>query len=221
MRSLAVLIPLAFFPQIGMAETYFSEIPIGTYKTVTVTTSEQCLELCYGDPQTCRGSIAMQPDITKSTIHCYLNDGLKAGSPFESTPPEPLDLYIALADFNNYRARNGLTRVKLNERLNAASMTHANDMAKHGMISHTGTDGSSHSDRVQLKGYDFSLAAENVATGQESWEKVFKAWQDSPGHNVNLLLPEVTDFGVALIYEPKTQYKYYWAMLVATPFNNP
>jgi len=126
---------------------------------------------------------------------------------------------IALADFNAYRAQMGLTPVKYDEKLNAASQLHAEDMARAGDASHTGTDGSSHSDRVQRQAYYFSIAAENVASGQKSWDKVFKAWQDSPGHNVNLLLPDVTDFGVALVYDPDSAYQTYWAMLVAAPLN--
>ena len=123
MRSLifliTTLIVLAFTAQSSLAETYSDEPPIGTYKTVIVPTADACTELCYADPKICRGSVAMQADITKPIIHCYLNDGLEQGSPFESTPPEPLDLNIALADFNNYRAENGLPYVKIDERLNA------------------------------------------------------------------------------------------------------
>ncbi len=196
---------------------WFSPEP-GTYKTITVSTAEECSAICNSDNK-CRGIQAYQPDVTKPDMQCYLNDGLSPGSTFTIQPPEPLDLDVALADFNAYRARHGLAPVKLEARLIAASEVHAQDLAAHGIAAHEGTDGSSHSDRVQRKGYYFSIAAENVATGQESWNKVFKAWQDSPGHNENLLLPEVTDFGIALVYEPTTTYANYWAMLVAAPLS--
>jgi uncharacterized protein YkwD len=126
---------------------------------------------------------------------------------------------IALSDLNNYRAQMGLAPVRLDAKLNAASQLHAEDMARAGDASHTGTDGSAHGDRVQRQAYYFSLAAENVASGQKSWEKVFRAWQESPGHNVNLLQPDVTDFGVALVYDPDSAYQTYWAMLVASPLD--
>ena len=188
----------------------------GTYKTAYVNSAEECSAICESDNK-CRGMQAYQPDITKPAMTCFLNDGLSPGSSFTIQPPEPLDLNIAVADLNAYRSRHGLNPVKLDARLTAASEVHAEDLATHGIASHTGTDGSSHSDRVQRKGYYFAIAAENVATGQQSWDKVFKAWQDSPGHNENLLLPEVTDFGVALVHEPTTTYANYWAMVVAAP----
>jgi len=76
-------------------------------------------------------------------------------------------------ELNIYRAQYGLSPVSLSEKLNQASEVHAKDLAQAGIISHTGTDGSGHGDRVQRQGYYFSIAGENVATGQKSWEKVF------------------------------------------------
>jgi uncharacterized protein YkwD len=95
----------------------------------------------------------------------------------------------------------------------------AGDLAKAGIISHRGTDGSSHGDRAHRVGYNFTIAGENVATGQKSWEQVFKAWQESPGHNENLLRPDVSEFGIALVYEPRTTYSTYWSMLIAEPMD--
>ncbi len=220
MRFLAIPLIFAISPQTGMAETFDDAPPPGTYRTVTVSDPAECAALCNNDSDTCRGAQSLQPDITVNHVICYLNDGLETGSPFEIKPPEPLQLDIAVADLNAYRAQYNLPPVRLNARLNAASQTHAEDMARHGMISHSGTDGSSHSDRVQRKGYVFSIAAENVASGQNSWEKVFKAWQESPGHNENLLRNDVEDFGVALVFEPTTRYKHYWAMLLASPLED-
>jgi len=217
MRYLAALMILAISPQAGAASAYTETAPPGTYKTVIVDSLEKCNVLCNEDLKTCRGSEAVQPDTTIDHIICYLNDGLNNSSSFAIQPPEPLDLEVAVADLNVYRAKYGLSPVRLNTLLNNASEIHAQDMASHGMISHSGTDGSTHSDRVQRSGYNFSIAAENVASGQESWSKVFKAWQDSPGHNENLLRNDVEDFGLALVFEPTTQYTHYWAMVLASP----
>jgi uncharacterized protein YkwD len=188
----------------------------GTYEEITVSSFDACTEICEADSN-CRGAVAEQPDTRYQIMHCRLNNGLGATPLFPSIPPEPLNQNIALADFNAYRARMGLSPVVLNDKLSAASRAHARDLADHGIISHTGTDGSGHGDRVQRQGYQFSIAAENVATGQKSWNRVFKAWQDSPGHNENLLRDDVTDFGIALVYEPRSNYETYWAMVVAAP----
>lgn len=190
----------------------------GTYSILSVRTSEECTALCSEDSK-CRGAVTYLPDITKDEAQCRLNDGFGENSPFPNTPPMPLDLDVALAEFNIYRAQNGLTPVRLNKKLNLASEVHAKDLAQAGIISHTGTDGSDHGDRVQRQGYYFTIAGENVATGQKSWEEVFQAWKDSPGHNENLLRDDVVDFGIALVYEPKTTYLTYWSMVVASPMD--
>lgn len=192
----------------------------GTYLETVVKSFDECTQLCEADKGTCRGAQSEQPDITKPLIICRLNNGFGAHPLFPSIPPEPLNINIAVADLNAYRSTYGLGPVVLNDKLTKASQVHAEDLAKHGIISHTGSDGSGHGDRVQRQGYYFSIAAENVATGQKSWEKVFKAWQNSPGHNENLLRNDVTDFGIALVYEPKTAYQTYWAMVVAAPLED-
>ncbi len=172
--------------------------------------------MCRADSQ-CRGAEAIQADTRYPVIQCMLNNGIGENSPVKLIPPPPLNFNIALADFNAYRASYGLQPLIYNHQLTAASLAHAHDLARRGIISHSGSDGSTHADRVQRQGYKYAIVAENIATGQQSWEEVFKAWQDSPGHNKNLLRPEVTEFGLALVYEPKTKFLTYWAMLVAAP----
>ena len=197
----------------------------GTYRTESVKSAAECTALCEADRDVCRGSMLME-QITvmggkrTSTMECRLNNGLSSTSPFEITPPTPLDLGTALAELNAYRAANGLGAVSLSEKLNTASQVHAKDLAKNGMAAHVGSDGSTHSERAQRQNYYFSIIAENVATGQKSWDQVFQAWKDSPGHNSNLLAEGVKDFGIALVYEPTTTYTTYWTMLVGTPLPN-
>lgn len=216
MRFLAIPFILVMTPLNGMAGTPFYEKPPGTYKEIDTTSIDACREACWAE-KGCKGVFTLQPDITFESYTCYLNDGLASGSPFEILPPDPLDIQIAVTDLNKYRAKFNLSAVSLDQKLVAASELHANDMAIHGIVSHTGTDGSAHTDRMQRTGYSYSIAGENVASGQSSWEKVFKAWQKSPGHNENLLMPEATNFGVALVYERTTEYHYYWAMIMAAP----
>ncbi len=191
----------------------------GTYRTEKVYSTSECTALCKADAKTCRGTITVQMDISKPEMLCRLNNGKGAQPAFPSTPPKPLNMDIALSDFNAYRAEMGLTPVRYSEKLNKASQLHAEDMARAGDASHTGTDGSTHGDRVQRQAYYFSIVGENVASGQKSWDKVFSAWQKSPGHNENLLRSDVSDFGLALVYDPDSAYQTYWAMLVASPLD--
>lgn len=221
-RSVLILSALISVSYAGLtsANPFLIDDDDGTYRTQNVTSPEQCQAICKAEEDICRGTIILQMDTSKPDMLCRLNNGKGVNPAFPPVAPAPFDIDLALSDFNQYRAENGLMPVKLSGKLNLASKVHAEDMMRAGEASHTGTDGSSHSDRVQLQAYYFSIVAENVAAGQKSWEKVFKAWQDSPDHNVNLLEKDVTDFGIALAYDPNSSYGSFWAMLVAAPLED-
>ena len=117
---------------------------------------------------------------------------------------------------NAYRASKGLKSLKINVKLVEAAKMHAKDLASHDRISHYGSDGSDPLVRVQRTGYPVHLAAENVGTGQVSLAEVFKGWQQSPGHNENLLLKNAKEMGIALIIDPDTEYKTFWTLVLGT-----
>lgn len=218
--GLLVTAGLAFAaPELGQNSLGSFDDDDGTYSVQSVTSLEACEALCKADSQTCRGTVIYQADVTKPEMQCRLNNGFGAKPIFPRTEPETLDYDRALADLNAYRISKNLPALTYDERLNRASEVHARDLASAGIISHTGTDGSGHGDRVQRQGYYFSIAGENVATGQMNWDDVFDAWKKSPGHNENLLRDDVSQFGLALVYEPTTTYSTYWAMLVANPLD--
>jgi len=127
-----------------------------------------------------------------------------------------LDADLALKLINDYRAANGLKPLRLDAKLTAAAKVHSRDLAKTDRISHYGSDGSSPWDRVKRAGYPAKIAAENVGTGQASLQEVIKGWEQSPGHNRNLLLPGAKDMGIALIADPKTEFKTFWTLVVGS-----
>jgi uncharacterized protein YkwD len=115
---------------------------------------------------------------------------------------------------NAYRKQKGLKPLKLNVALTEAAKAHSRDLAKWDRISHYGSDGSNPWDRVKRAGYNAKVAAENVGTGQASLEEVIKGWQASPGHNKNLLLADVEHMGIALVQDPRTEFKTFWTLVV-------
>jgi uncharacterized protein YkwD len=117
---------------------------------------------------------------------------------------------------NQYRKDNGLKPLKINAELTAAAKAHSRDLAKWDRISHYGSDGSNPWDRVKRTGYKPRLAAENVGTGQVSFDEVMKGWKKSPGHNKNLLLADAQQMGLALVYEPKTEFKSFWTLVIGS-----
>jgi len=128
-----------------------------------------------------------------------------------------LDADKALDAINAYRREKGLKPLKLNVELTNAAKAHSRDLAKWDRISHFGSDGSNPSDRVKREGYNARLAAENVGTGQATFEEVIKGWKTSPAHNKNLLLPDAQHAGIALIQDQKTEFKTFWTLVIGSP----
>ena len=118
---------------------------------------------------------------------------------------------------NQYRSEKGLKPLKLNATLTEAAKEHSRDLAKWDRISHYGSDGSNPWDRVKRTGYKARLAAENVGTGQVNFDEVMKGWKESPGHNKNLLLADAKEMGLALVQDPKTEFKSFWTLVIGAP----
>jgi uncharacterized protein YkwD len=125
-----------------------------------------------------------------------------------------LDADHARDVINKYRQASGLKPLKLNASLTEAAKAHSKDLAKWDRISHYGSDGSNPWDRVKRAGYNAKVAAENVGTGQVTIDEVLKGWKESPGHNKNLLLGDVEHMGIALVQDPKTEFKTFWTLVI-------
>jgi uncharacterized protein YkwD len=97
---------------------------------------------------------------------------------------------------NAERAKVGCSRVTVNATLTKAAQAHSEDMAAHQNMSHTGSDGSSPSDRITRAGYNWSTLGENVAYGYATPEKVMAGWMSSPGHKANILNCAFKEIGV-------------------------
>ncbi|OWZ23527.1 SCP-like extracellular protein [Phytophthora megakarya] len=111
---------------------------------------------------------------------------------------------------NRERSANGVAPLCMNSKLQNAAQGHSNDMAAKDYMSHTGSDGSTMSQRVQGAGYDRTAAGENVAAGQTSVEEVMKAWMASTRHRDNILRKKFTMFGCGYAYGDSSTYKHYW-----------
>lgn len=128
-----------------------------------------------------------------------------------------LDAEAARNLINAYRKKHGLRPLRLSAELTNAAKAHSRDLARWDRISHFGSDGSNPWDRVKRSGYDARLAAENVGTGQASIEEVMKGWRASPGHNKNLLMADAQHMGIALVQDPKTEFKTFWTLVLGSP----
>lgn len=167
-----------------------------------------------------------EPSLPRGVQMAKLDDKAPTGT-FENAPAgilsdrdyskTMLDAQMARDIINGYRKEKGLKPLKLSPELTEAAKAHARDLAKWDRISHYGSDGSNPWDRVKRTGYKARLTAENVGTGQIDFNEVMKGWKDSPGHNKNLLMSDADHMGVALVQDPKSEFKSFWTLVIGSP----
>jgi uncharacterized protein YkwD len=105
----------------------------------------------------------------------------------------------------------------LSEILGRAARIQADDMARHGSLSHSGSDGSTPAERATRAGYRWKLVGENIAAGQPAPEQVVAEWLESPGHCSNIMDPAYAEMGVAFAYEARSEKGVYWSQVFGTP----
>lgn len=116
---------------------------------------------------------------------------------------------------NEERKKYGLAPLCANQKLNDAAQRHSDDQAAHNFLDHTGTDGTSVSDRITQASYEWSEVAENVAAGQADVKSVMKSWMNSPGHRENIL-GDYTMFGTAYAYNADATVHHHWTQEFGT-----
>ncbi len=131
----------------------------------------------------------------------------------ESPSSNPLiDEVVRLT--NSYRSEHGLHPLTLNTQLSNSAQTHSQDMALNDFFSHTGSNGTTVSDRTQSAGYQSPYVGQNIAAGYFSAEEVVRGWMNSPGHRENILNPNYREIGVGYHYlendTGEINYNSYW-----------
>jgi uncharacterized protein YkwD len=130
----------------------------------------------------------------------------------EAAQPGTVDAEAAASLISQYRVDRGLKPLKLDPTLMKLAAEHAQRMAAMDRMSHTLPGEGSFSQRMAGGGFQASMAAENVAAGQKTLAQVFEAWRKSPGHNANMLLPNISLMGIALAIQPGGRYHTYWSL---------
>lgn len=190
-----------------------------TDTATTAKSSRQTTSSLGGDPAASRSGAGGQKtaalqDLAPKGTYDKAPPGALSDRDYTATS---LNAEMARDAINAYRKENGLKPLKLDVNLTNAAKGHSRDLAKWDRISHYGSDGSNPWDRVKRSGYNAKLAAENVGTGQIDFNEVLKGWKNSPGHNKNLLLGDAEHMGIALVNDPKTEFKTFWTLVLGTP----
>lgn len=119
---------------------------------------------------------------------------------------------------NADRATNGLHALAVDPLLVAAAQKKADDMAAKGYFAHVTPEGYQPWHFLELVGYRYEAAGENLAVNFDESEDVSKAWMDSPTHRENILRGQYTHVGIAVA---RGTYKGREATFVAQFFGRP
>lgn len=117
---------------------------------------------------------------------------------------------------NNARAQNGLPALSINPQLTVAAQGHSIDMACHGLLSHTGSDGSSVRERMSAAGYGGSYS-EEIIYGSGYPQTAFEWWMNDQVHRNAILNPRATEMGVGYAYVRQTAYGGYYTVDFGSP----
>jgi len=126
-----------------------------------------------------------------------------------------VDAAAAASMISGYRKNNGLGSVSIDPALMRLAAEQALAMASRDKLGHdvAGDFGR----RISGSGYDARSAYENVGAGYHTLAEAFSGWRGSPGHRANMLRRDVTQIGIASAYAPRSKYKVFWALILASP----
>lgn len=120
---------------------------------------------------------------------------------------------IVLPLINRLRASRGLSPLEADKAAMAAAADQANRMAKAGEMEHELRSEDKFAERMNRMGVRLQ-AAENIAEGQDSAERAFEAWVQSPKHLKNMLGP-YKGLGVAVSQNNASENRPYWSMVLS------
>jgi uncharacterized protein YkwD len=124
-----------------------------------------------------------------------------------------LDPAAAQSMISGYRANNGLGAVVLDPALMKLAEEQSRAMVSRDKLDHNAGKGF----QQRINGYNATVAVENVSAGYHTLAEAFSGWRDSPPHRANMLKSGVTRMGIAAVYSPRSKYKVFWTLILATP----
>ncbi len=127
-----------------------------------------------------------------------------------------------VAAVNELRMQHGLPAYTLEPSLSDVARAHSCDLAAHGSISHTSSDGRTLAERLGADAARWSWPSESIAAATADPAEVIALWLDEPldgWHRRNLLDPEQRVVGVGYCATPDdpSGNRVYWTMIVTRP----
>jgi uncharacterized protein YkwD len=144
----------------------------------------------------------------------------------ETPPPDPLnERLLAAVNVARAEARKcgdqhypAVPPLAWDVRVANAALLESEWMLQNNRFGHEWDTGELVWDRLELSGYRWSKADENIAAGFRTIEAAMQAWIDSPPHCVALMRADIVHVGVAVVPgRDDSDYLSYWTMALATP----
>ena len=124
-------------------------------------------------------------------------------------PPDEREAGRVFAAVNLERMRHGLTMLTRSRDLDAVAYRHALDLVAMGRLSHSSSDGRQLEHR--LAHLNWVWASENLARNkgfENPTAEAVSGWLMSPRHRVNMLRPDVSQTGIAVVRDPNSRFTY-------------
>ena len=157
--------------------------------------------------------------VLAAAMLCIFVPAASAACADEDKAPAPGTTGPALLPFihatdcvlDEVRQAQGLSPLKLDQRLMKAAYWHTVDMTTKDFFSHTGSDGKHVASRGRAQGYgdeaDTWMLGETLGWGETSMaspRQIVDAWLASPAHRPVVLNPEFRDVGIMIFAEAPT-----------------
>ena len=168
----------------------------------------------HGSSRPFRPQAALKPALLLTlvvTLALVAMIGLGAGGS-SADPSLDSEEQAFLTLINDYRAANGRAPLATDCRLHAAADWFANDMAidNYWASNHHDNEDPPRSPGERAAAFGFvAPVGENIAAGYTTAAFVFAAWQESSGHNSNML-GNYAAIGIGRAYDANAQYGWYW-----------
>jgi len=138
--------------------------------------------------------------VDKKLFNIILLSSLTVGTlvPVPRVKASEINTSNVLREVNVQRTRYDLKPLYLDGDLYLAATLKSKDMLNRNYFEHYAF-GLSPWDFINIQGYDFAVAGENLAMDFATSEGMVRAWMDSPAHRDNILNPQFEDIGIGVI----------------------
>lgn len=161
-----------------------------------------------------------KPEIKRTDVRTFY--GMPEGTEFIAPIDEAKEREL-LVMINHERRKLGMDTLLWQEDLARASRYHAFDLASQNYFDHNTYDRDG--DQLVEVGKTFKrirkfysathVNSENIAAGNQEVEATYQQWFTSTGHYKNMFNPGSRYAGIGFMYDPNSDYKYYWVFCSA------